>query len=130
LLIFITFTITRQETEVESYEVESFVQSMLSYTTDCSDYSGKVAVDRLIKKCKDNEKCIDERDTCDVLKDTISGMVEESWKVGRGGILGYELNISIKGENIISVSEGNKTKSYKGSSQPYKDINIVFNAYY
>jgi len=130
LLIFIGFTITEREVEVESYEVESFMHSMLAYTTDCNDYLGKISLDSLIKKCKNNKKCLDDRDTCMVLEDIMSNMMEEAWKIGRGGILGYELNVSIEGENILSIAKGNKTGSYKGSLQPYpNDIVVMINIY-
>ena len=70
LLVFIGFSL-RETTKdiVESYEVESFIQAFLQYTTDCRDKTNDILTIReLILECNDLEKCSDERDTCIVLK--------------------------------------------------------------
>ena len=136
LLIFIGFSLRNPQKEnVESYEVDSFIQAFLQYTTDCKDLNNLQyrLVQNLIADCSDNEKCFDERDTCDVLNSTLKGIVEESWKVvGDWPVKGYELEIKSDEAVILLIKKGNVTKNYKSSMQPLgkKDINILFTAYY
>ena len=52
LLIFLSFSLGKSEKEtVESYEVESFIQSMSQYTTDCRDNLEYVSIQKLIFDC-------------------------------------------------------------------------------
>ncbi len=136
LLIFLSFSLGKSEKEtVESYEVESFIQSMLQYTTDCRDNLEYVSIQKLIFDCYDKEKCIDERDTCEVLNSTLKEIIKESWKVeGDRPVKGYKFEIMVNGEEMIMIKEGNFTENSKGSmtpfSRPGKDYEIFFNAYY
>lgn len=71
ILIVLGFMINSpsESEEVESYEVNSFLDSMLEYTTDCKDrYGIPIDLGSLIKKCKDNKRCPNELDSCDVLE--------------------------------------------------------------
>ena len=62
-----------------------------------------LSVQDLIFDCSNNEKCLDERDTCEVLDFTLTGIVEESWKVdGDRPVKGYELNITQNGIEVPS----------------------------
>ena len=122
LLVFIGFSLrgTTRDT-VESYEVESFIQSFLQYTTDCRDKTNDILTIReLILECNDLEKCSDERDTCVVLNSVLGGIVNESWKVGEDRpVKGYELNITSQYQNILLLEEGNITTNSKGASQGF-----------
>ena len=137
LLIFLSFSLGKSEKEtVESYEVESFIQSMLQYTTDCRDNLEYVSIQKLIIDCYKKDICIDDRNSCDVLNSTLKEIMKESWKVeGDRPVKGYELKIIVdKEEEMIVLEEGNITKNSKGSMVPFpssgKDYEIFFNAYY
>lgn len=132
LLIFVGFAITRPEGErVESYEVESFVQSMLQYTSDCSDNLGKLSIQDLIFDCRSNLKCLDNRNTCEVLDETLNEIMAESWKIGNTPVMGYDLNISVENNNVLDIFEGNKTNNFKGSTQLLpREVRVVLNVYY
>jgi hypothetical protein len=122
-----------QQEEVESYEVDSFIQAFLQYTSDCRDDFENLSIKELIIDCNDNRVCLDERNTCEVLDSNLRGIIEESWKVGADRpVLGYELKILSNSEELLLLMEGNKTRSYKGSMQPLgkKNIKIFFTAYY
>ena len=136
LLVFIGFSLRNSQKEnVESYEIDSFIQAFLQYTTDCKDLDNLKyrSVQNLIADCSDNEKCFNGRETCDVLNSTLKGIVEESWKVvGDRPVKGYELEIKSDETEILLIKKGNVTKNYKSSMQPLgkKDIDIFFTAYY
>ena len=134
ILIFISFSLTRPQKEpVESYEVESFIQSLLQYTSDCEDNLERLSMQKLIINCFEKQRCLDERDSCEVLNKTISEVLEASWKVGEENpAKGYLMEISAGAEKIISFEKGNVTKNYKGAMQPLgrKNIEVLFMAYY
>lgn len=138
LLVFLGFSLRNSQKEmVESYEVESFIQAFLQYTSDCRD-SGDLdylSIRKLIFDCNSNKMCLDERASCDVLNFTLAGIVEESWNVGADRpVKGYELNITVNGEEMLFFEKGNITNNYKGSMQNFvksgNSFDILFTAYY
>lgn len=132
LLIFIGFSLkTPKKENVESYEVESFIQSSLQYTTDCRDNLRTFSIQKLISSCRNDEICLDGRNTCEVLNSTLKGIVEESWKVGENTpIKGYEFKIISDKKEMLKFGEGNITANSKGSVQYFPNIEIFFTAYY
>ncbi|MCK4553172.1 hypothetical protein KAT80_03130 [Candidatus Pacearchaeota archaeon] len=138
-LIFLGFSLRNPQKEiVESYEVESFIQAFLQYTTDCGNYrENYLPIQKIISKCVDDETCLDGRDSCDVLSSTLTEIIEESWKVdGDRPIQGYKLEIVLEdGTEVIPlISNGNSTKNSKGVLQPFmplgENYEIYFTVYY
>jgi len=131
LLIFVGFSLTRKTDRVESYEVESFIQAVMQHTSDCRDNLERLPVQNLILKCRSNEICIDNRNTCDVLKETLEEIMSESWKIGDTPVAGYNLSITMENQQVMSVNAGNKTNNFKGSLQKLPhDIDVLLNVYY
>ena len=133
LLFFINFYIRSGEKEgVESYEVDSFIQAFLHYTTDCEDYLEYLSVQDLIFECNNDALCLDDREACDILNSTLKNIVDKTWKVGENyPVKGYELKITINQQEVLSFIEGNITKNYKGAVQFLPEsINVSFRAYY
>lgn len=136
LLIFLSFSLSNSDKEiVESYEVESFISATLQYTSDCEDNLEHLSVQKLIFDCQDNDKCLDERSTCEALNTTLLNIIEESWKVeGDRPIKGYELKIIVDEEEMLLLKKGNVTSNYKGSIQDFsrrgEDYELTFKAYY
>jgi hypothetical protein len=136
ILIFVGFMINKPEKEnIESYEVESYIQSILQYTTECRNNLEYITVQKLIFDCIDNEKCLDGKDTCDVLENTIKGITKESWKVEGGSLIkGYVFEITNNKRNLTVIQDGNLTGNSKGSMQDFSRsgniVEIRFNAYY
>jgi len=138
LLIFLSFVIKgKSKQEVESYEASSFIQSVLQYTTNCSkDYEMNYqTIQGVLFECIKGKACLDGRDSCEVLKKEIEGMLKSSWKVGNESpIKGYSFRIEFEGEEILSLSEGNETSNYKGSLQSFrkagKPVEIRFKIFY
>ena len=124
-----------QQEEVESYEVDSFIQTFLQYTSDCRDDSGYLSVQELISDCDNGKICLDGRSTCEVLNSTLRGIIKESWDVGADTpVVGYELKILSNSGEFLLLTEGNKTRSYKGSPQNFvrrgSSFDIFFTVYY
>ena len=128
IIVFISLTLTKPQTEeVESYKVNSFLQALLQHTTDCEDNLDYLSIQKLIFRCESGGRCLDNRDTCKVLNDTLEDIISDAWRVSEEG--GYVLEI-ISGQDIIlSLSKGNKTRSYKGAVQPFSTMQISFRAY-
>jgi hypothetical protein len=134
LLIFVGFSLKDSQKDVtESYEVESFIQAFLQYTTDCADgYEPRYySVGKLITACNNGERCLDERDTCEVLELTLGEITGASWKVGENlPVKGYELKILSNNKDMMIIQKGNFTENSRGAVQYLKDIEIFFITYY
>ncbi len=145
LLIFIGFSLRDEKGKenVESYEVESFIQAMLQYTTDCKDNQGYVDVQKLIFMCNSGENCVNAADlkelsrenSCSVLNSTLEEILNESWKVGdEWPAKGYEFEIIAGDEELVKIVKGSVSSSFKGASQDFfkggKTFEIAFNVYY
>lgn len=133
LLVFLGFYLRKPQKEaVEDYEIDSFIQAFLQYTTDCQDNLEYLSIQKIIFDCKNNEKCLDGRETCKVLNSALIGVVEESWEIGEDRpVKGYELKISVNEEEMLFLKEGNITNNYRGSAEYLpKEIDIYFTVYY
>jgi len=135
LLVFLAVSLNKSKKEVlGDNEVNSFIQSCLSYTTSCAEYSDEYySIQKLITECVNYENnCLDGRTTCDVLNSTLEDILKESWPVGENTpVIGYEFFITVNDEVLIFFEEGNKTLNNKGSPQAFPhSIDIYFTAYY
>ena len=124
LLVFLAFSLNKSKTEaIESYEVNSFLQATLQYTTTCQESSGVegfYTIQNLVFGCDLKERCSDEKDTCKALNETLTDILKESWPTGEDRPnKGYELMINIGEESILDIQEGNLTNNCKGSSQSF-----------
>jgi hypothetical protein len=118
LLIFLSISLrTPQKDSVESYEVESFLQAMLQYTTDCEDNLGRLDLQKIIFNCHQGEICLDGRSSCEVLSKSTSEIIETSWKKEDGPISGYLFNILKEEENFLNISWGKETGLSRGGNQ-------------
>ena len=134
LLVFLGFYLRSSGKEtIESYEAESFIASSLQYTTECRDNFGYLSVQDLIFDCYENEKCLDDTDTCEVLNSSLKGILEKSWEIGENTpVKGYEFRIISDEKEILFLNKGQITSNSKGSSQPLgkKSIEVFFTIYY
>lgn len=134
LLVFLSFSLRNRQESVESYEVDSFIQSFLQYTTDCRNNFEYLSIQDMIFECSNGKSCSDERSSCEVLDYEMKGILGRSWKVGEESFIkGYELKITSNEEEILNLVEGNVTKNSKGSSQDLfktgNSIKILFTIY-
>ena len=139
LVILISIIILRQDKSqtVQSYEAESFIQSILSYTTDCGDFnSDHLSLQQTIFKCmedtEENRKCLDGRDSCDVLNETLKGIIEASWNTNQRPTKGFKFSI-LSGIAPIIIKEGNLTGNSRAATQPLikqgNDVNVSLEIY-
>lgn len=131
LLILVSIIIMRGDKgqPVESYEAESFVQSILSYTTDCGDLTKDyLSLQQVIFKCMDNQICVNGKNTCEVLNSTIKNLIKESWGTNERPTKGFKFNILSEGNFSIKIEEGNFTGNSRTAVQPLiksgKDIEV------
>lgn len=140
VLIFLGFSLNDSSESVESYEVESFLQSGLQYTTECRDEFGYLTVQDLVFDCREKRSCSvegEERNACEILNSTLKGISDSGWQVEEGSaVRGYDLEIVVEGsgEPLLNLSKGNETSNAKGSSQEFsksgENVQIYFTAYY
>jgi hypothetical protein len=122
LLVFLSFSLRKSPSdEVESYEVESFLQSALQVTTTCKDKFGYLDIQEVIFECGEKESCAEGAYSCDVLKESLEDMLQDSWKVDEESVIkGYSLRIILEEEEeILNIDKGVQTSSSKGSSQEF-----------
>jgi len=120
ILIFIGFMISRPEKQaVESFEAESFVQSILQFTTDCRDNLEFLSIDSLINKCQKKENCLDERYSCEVLEKNLNEIISKSWNLENSLVKGYSLIILSNKQPILTIQQGNSTSNSIGAVQSF-----------
>lgn len=142
-IVFISVYIKRPVERVTDYEVNSFVQAVLQYTTQCQEESlDNLSVQKLISQCQDRNPCYyKEMDPCIMLNSTIKEIAKESWNVKPGSpIKGYSFIINTsEGNNLpqkmfLNITGGVVTNNYRTGFQPFgnpngENIIILFNAY-
>lgn len=136
LLFFLMFTLRDNERiAVESYEVQSFLQASMQYTTQCKNNFEFLDVQDLVYACaeEDLSVCIGGGNPCQLLGTTFEDITEASWPIGTTRpIKGYELYVKSNNQSLIDpIIEGNQTSSSKGAPLYLSgDIEITFTAYY
>jgi len=113
-LIFLSFMIGRGEVKKTSAEVSNFLEASMYYTTDCAinfipQYQD---IQDLIKSCYENKRCLDKKNACEVLNETLRNIIDQSLKVDEQGVnKAYKLKIYYKEEDvlddILSLENGN-----------------------
>ena len=131
-LAFLGLSLSDDEKEsVESYEVESFVQSFLQYSSDCKEGDENLDISDLIEECTNDQICSNGEEACEILEETLEGISKESWNPSQENpVKGYELKINSPIKNIINITKGNITANSKGAIQFLENNIIIFKAYY
>jgi hypothetical protein len=134
LLVFLGLSMKKTPKEsAKSYEVDSFLWTMVQYNSDCENSRGDfVNIEDLISDCDMDKKCRDGKTACEVLERTVREMAQTAWDTNSGSsIKGYELNMSVDNEQVVLVIQGNSTNNNKGSVQELpKNIKVLFTVYY
>ncbi|MEK6906361.1 MAG: hypothetical protein AABW81_01930 [Nanoarchaeota archaeon] len=138
LVVFLWLSINKPvKDSVESYEVESFIQAILQYNTDCIAENNQeyLSIQDMISICYNGERCSDDRDSCNVLNSTLKGIIKESWSVGEDTpAKGYNLDILSDIQEILVLNQGSRTNNYKAGTQIFdmsgREIKLSFKVYY
>lgn len=140
-LVFLSFALRKKSPVETSTEVDNLLSAMLAYTTDCALYLPQYeTLGDLIKSCYYNEKCSDGKETCKVLKETMSEMLKaaEGDLKGDRPIKSYEMNASYSAkqeglilkkteDSILYIKQGICTANSIGAQQfiPLDTGNII-----
>ena len=136
LLVFLSFSLRNsKKMEIQSYEVEGFIQAFLQHTSDCDDGLKFLSVQKLIFSCDNNDVCMSGKSACKTMNSTLREISENSWKVGEDTpIKGYQLRIISDEMEILLLNEGNVTQNYKGAVQDFvkrgRNYQVSFKVYY
>ena len=138
LLVFLSLSLKNNEQEnVQDYEVENFLQSILQYTTDCQGYREDFRdIEDLIFDCKNGEHCLDQRKACDVLEEVSKEIIEESWQIGENNpAKAYNFTIILDEQSLLtSIIKGESSGNFRGDFQNFyrqgSSIDIFFEVYY
>jgi len=119
---------------IEDPEITSFIQSIMQYTTKCEQKSENITLNRLIFACQNKEYCSYNTNSCILLNNTLKEIMLMSWNVGEESpTKGYSLIIFSEEGQVLNLSEGKITGSYRGSEQDFGKgksfVSIIFNAY-
>ena len=123
-----------QSENLANQEANSFIQASLQCTTLCEQNLKNITLQELIFACQKEESCAYGMNSCNVLNNTIKGLITKSWNVGvNNSIKGYSLLIFSEEEQILNITSGVVTNNYKGAEQDFakdnKLVTILFNAY-
>src|SRR3990167_8315955 len=125
ILVFVAFSLRKGSSKaVESFEVDSFIQAIKQFTTDCAigTETKYRSIDQLASNCQTGDKCYDGRDSCDVLEADLRALLNKGWSSqDRGAIKGYYLIIKTDNKIIVNITEGNTTRKYKGPTSGLDD---------
>lgn len=136
LVVFLTISLKKSNNVEESYEIGSFLESMLDYTTNCSMSTNVnyISVDRLIYECSELSVCKNGLSSCQVLNETLSEMIPIAWPVGETSqFKAYEFLIfsGIQPEPMVNLTSGQLTNASRGASQYLtKNTSIFLTVYY
>lgn len=121
----------------ESVDVSQFLESAMEYTSDCSvrfdgDYRD---VGELFRECNSGSRCLDGKDSCEVLENLLREIMDTSWEIGEDRPLkGYYFTSVYSAESseeqvIDSLGEecagSSKGASYLISDFPGKIVNSL-----
>lgn len=118
LVVFLWFFLSKPSSNsLESYEVESFLDSALQYTTTCgSAREVYFDIESLITECYNKRECSNGKNSCTELKDEFTRLSKESFKSGENrSVNGFEVKIGVVGDNFLDYKEGNLTGNSKGA---------------
>jgi hypothetical protein len=105
---------------VENYQVDSFIQASLQYTSSCENDLEFISVQNLIVSCEQGSVCLDGTNSCDVLNNTLRNLIESAWNVNnQSAVKGYKLGIMTGNTGIFLLQEGNEKRTYKGGLQDF-----------
>jgi len=136
--LFFVFIMSHQtKPYASSSEVESFLESSLLYTTSCSfeETSPPYNIQDLISACLQNQTCSDGTNSCDILNQTFSNLIESAFNINQESkYKAYKLNIQQYGNNIIDLKKGNLTANFYGADIKFftssGSMNITLRLYF
>jgi hypothetical protein len=91
-------------------------------------------VQKSIFECAENKNCLDERNSCEVLNQTLELIMKEAWKIEDRPEKGYSLSIVSNAGVMTLLEEGNITNNFGYGLQSFSRsgnyANITLRVYY
>lgn len=136
-LVLFIISVKKDKTETQSTDLDNFLSSIMSYTTDCvpTITPNYYNVGKLISGCYESETCKNlNKDMCDYLNETLNKILDDFVKTG-ADILAYQFDVSYNSSGlkplILPLKYGLcENAKVLGAEQKIRvddmDINIVF----
>jgi hypothetical protein len=119
-MVFLAINLSKNPQTLSVNEITSFVQSAMMFTTDCyQSAENRYDIKDLIKACSGGETCLDGTSTCDILNETLKGILQGSWRPGiNNTIKSCSLRIARENITLIGIKEGVCLGNKIGTSVP------------
>ncbi len=130
-LFLLAFYLRKDTVRTESQNVENFLKASLSYTTSCKVDIEPLNIRELAKRCYEKKPCA-EKDSCVLLNETFSELLEQTWKINSSRPVNYyNLNVyyregqegesgEIKNEEMLVLKQGNCTGAKTGAKEFFR----------
>ncbi len=140
-LVFFAFSLRKSSqtsAEPKQAELDDFLNTVLSYTTDCEISANNQSIRELARQCSKEKRCQNGIEACDSLNETLSTILPEllgeNAQIANAYVHGYSFNIS-NSEQLINITQGNLTGDCFASSVPIptgteEDIWVRLRYYY
>ena len=140
LLIVLGFVLTgKKGIEEKDYQLDSFLESALQITTNCSMNGKILTLKDMVPQCVTKQKCENtNEDICKRMETIFRGAINQSFNPGKESyVKSFSLNIyKIDGEQketVTSISEGSQTKTSRVGWSEFikgKNYQIYLKNYY
>lgn len=123
--LFLLVLYLRQEpVKTGSKNVENFLKASLSYTTECNVDIEPLNMQELIKRCHNGGYC-QENESCIILNETFSDILEQTWKLENRKEGYYSLNVYYQvgddtKDRILFIEQGNCTGPIVGAEEFFR----------
>ncbi len=118
-LFLLVFYLRQPSVVSKSENVENFLHSSMLYTTPCYLSLEPLSLQEVIKSCYREDRCVSGERACEVLENTFSELVQESWMVSsQRPVNSYSIIIYYEEETkeeILTLKEGNCTGDRTGA---------------
>ncbi|MEM3405703.1 MAG: hypothetical protein QW117_01880 [Candidatus Pacearchaeota archaeon] len=136
-LFFLFLMSKQQKKDINSNQIESFLNSLILHTTSCylEEKANPLNIQYLIDSCLNKKNCSNGEETCFVLNKTISSLLENSFVVDEESkYKGYNFKIFSAGSIILEIKKGNSTinyySSYKKIISSYEELILELKVYF
>ena len=132
IVIFVALTLQKKPVTTHDAQTESFVQSVLQFTTTCERNSHYLSYTDLVGFCSENGQCDSGEDSCKILNSTSENLVESAWKTGADfPTKGYSFNVNYAGNYLVNLTKGNETANARGAVQTFNgNLQVSFTGYF
>jgi len=130
-LVFLGISVRKKTITKSNFEIQDFLQAASKITTECESYSTNyLDVGGLIKSCLENNGCVNGKNSCEVLNETIIDIIDKSWLVCEDcPITGFIFEVKYLNKTEYRLEQGICGKTWIGGEYliPYSGENIIVN---